>query len=482
MNLSDALYKAFLENNEDFFLVISDFGLVLELSYSIESICMIDRMKIVGSNFFYICDAHEVQLSFNLDDIKKLGEITPPQNYFEASIKNTQAETILKLKVIKVINENKKIYVIIGKDITELLKYKKSSSINQSYLQSIIENLPQYVYWKDINFIYQGCNKLVSEYLHLKSPKDIFGKSDEDFGWSKDRVNFLRKVDESIILNGEIITTEDIIPLNNTSRIMLSTKAPLHNDFGKTIGIIGVSVDITEQKRLEAIKDDFISNMQHDIRTPFAGISDIADLFRSVYSDKYPEIKSFSQIQYESCLQWEKVQNNLLGVIDTKQPINIEKFYLQDTIDEIKKLLHATSEVRHIDIALEYPCREETGEISSDKLKTSLILSSLVSNALNFTEKGSVTIKMRKEEAFFVIDIIDTGIGIPEDKFDCIFEEFSKLNRSNKYGRNFKGVGLGLYRSRRDAKKIGGKISVKSIEGVGSTFTLILPMSFNVSI
>ena len=181
-------------------------------------------------------------------------------------------------------------------------------------------------------------------------------------------------------------------------------------------------------------------------------------------------------------MQWEKVQSNLLDVIDAKQPINIEKFYIQDKIDEVKKLLHATAEVRYLDLILEYPCREETGEILSDKLKASLILSSLVGNALNFTEKGSVTIKLRKEEAFFVIDIIDTGIGIPADKLDYIFEKFSKLNRSNKYGRNFKGVGLGLYRARRDARKIGGKISVKSIEGVGSTFTLILPVLFNVSI
>lgn len=251
MNLSDALCKAFLENNEDLFLVISDSALVLQLNHHIESICMIDRTKIVGSNFFDTCDAHAVQLSFNFDDIKKLAETAPSQDYFEASIKRNQIETIFKLKVIKAINENQNIYILIGKDITELLKYKKSSSITESYLQSIIENLPQYVYWKDTSFIYQGCNKFVSEYLHLKSPKDIVGKSDEDFGWSKDRVNFLRKVDESIVLKGETITTEDIIPLNNTSRIMMSTKAPLHNNFGKVIGIIGVSIDITEQKGLE---------------------------------------------------------------------------------------------------------------------------------------------------------------------------------------------------------------------------------------
>jgi signal transduction histidine kinase len=88
---------------------------------------------------------------------------------------------------------------------------------------------------------------------------------------------------------------------------------------------------------------------------------------------------------------------------------------------------------------------------------------------------------MHKKETYFVIDVIDTGIGIPEDKFDVIFEKFSKLSRSNKYGSKFKGLGLGLYISRRDAEKIGGKIFVRSVVGSGSVFTLILPIMPNVN-
>ena len=480
MNNAEHLYKVLLDNHEDFFLAISDSGLVLELNHNVESICMISRLETIGKKFFDICSKNKIYLSFGLDDIKKISE--KKSESIDVSIKTDTSTTFLRFKVIKILGDNQTYYVVIGKDITELLGYKKASIKSQMYLQTIIENLPEYVYWKDVNFVYQGCNKLVSEYLNLKSPKDIIGKTDNDFGWSPDRVSYLRESDESIILSGKKNTTEDIIPLNNTPRIMLSTKAPLYDNLGKIMGIIGVSVDITEQKRLEAIKDDFISNMQHDIRTPFAGIGAIADLFCTTYSSKYPEIKNFAQIQHESCLQWEKIQIELLKAIDTKQPINFEKFYLQDKIDEIKELLHATAEVRHLALVLECQSREETGEITSDKLKIGLILQSLVSNALNFTEKGSVTIRMCKNKSFFVIDIIDTGIGIPEDKFDYIFEKFSKLYRSNKYAHNFKGLGLGLYSCRRDARKIGAKISIKSIEGVGSTFTLILPASFNVSI
>lgn len=349
------------------------------------------------------------------------------------------------------------------------------------YFEYILSKVPGCVYWLDTNNIYLGCNNTLADLLGLSSNKEIIGKTNYDLPW-KEHASDLDAFNNKVMSLKKSHKEEEIVNIQGKKRTYISEKVPIFDKYEKVIGLVGTSIDITEQKRLESIKDDFISNMQHDIRTPFSGISDIADLFCSVYSNKYPEIKSFSQIQRESCLQWEKVQNDLLSVIDTKQPINIENFYLQDKIDEVKRLLHATAEVRHLDLILEYQCREETGEISSDKLKTGLILASLVGNALNFTEKGSVTVKMRKNQDFFVVDIIDTGIGIPEDKLDYIFEKFSKLNRSNKYGRNFKGVGSGLYRSRRDARKIGGKILVKSTEGVGSTFTVILPVSFNVNI
>ena len=349
------------------------------------------------------------------------------------------------------------------------------------YFEYILARVPGCVYWLDTNNIYLGCNNTLSDLLGLSSNQEIIGKTNNDLPW-KEHASDLDAFNNKVMSSKKAHKEEEVVNIQGKKRVYISEKVPIFDKSQKVVGLVGISIDITEQKRLEAIKDDFISNMQHDIRTPFAGISDIADLFCSVYSNKYPEIKNFSQIQRESCLQWEKVQRDLLGAIDTKQPINVEKFYLQDKIDEVKKLLHATAEVRHLDLILEYECREATGEIVSDKLKTGLILSSLVGNALNFTEKGSVTIKMHKEEAFFVVDIIDTGIGIPKDKLDYVFEEFSKLSRSNKYANNFKGLGLGLYRSRRDATKIGGKISVKSTQGVGSTFTLTLPASFNVNI
>ena len=116
-------------------------------------------------------------------------------------------------------------------------------------------------------------------------------------------------------------------------------------------------------------------------------------------------------------------------------------------------------------------------KIETDKMKFDLILTNLISNAINFTEQGTIKITVSREGNRCKIQIVDTGIGIPQNKLDYIFEQFTKLSRSNKYGSNFKGVGLGLYTARQHAKLIGATISVASKVGEGSVFTLSLPIS-----
>lgn len=141
--------------------------------------------------------------------------------------------------------------------------------------------------------------------------------------------------------------------------------------------------------------------------------------------------------------------------------------------------MSATATIKQIRLDTELPAYEETGKVTTNRLKVFLILSSLVGNALKFTEKGKVTIKIEKNDSCFKVQIVDTGVGIPKDKFDYIFEEFTKLSPSNKNGNNFMGLGLGLYTACRDAKSINGKISVESVLGKGSTFTLILPVTYS---
>lgn len=113
--------------------------------------------------------------------------------------------------------------------------------------------------------------------------------------------------------------------------------------------------------------------------------------------------------------------------------------------------------------------------IETDRLKFHLIFIELISNAIKFTEKGQITVSISKQDGWFTIKVTDTGIGIPPDKLDFIFQQYTMLSRAQKYGAQFKGVGAGLFLLKQRAKLLDAEILVTSKVGKGSTFTLRIP-------
>ncbi|MBA4260105.1 MAG: hypothetical protein C0446_13155, partial [Chitinophaga sp.] len=128
---------------------------------------------------------------------------------------------------------------------------KEAKEKNELYLHGLVENLPQLVYWKDKNLIYQGCNRLCAALLNLETPEHIIGKSDNDFGWSSERIEALHQIDRLILRDGKPQHVEDTIPVNGINRVFLTSKNPIIAKNGEIFGILGISTDITEQKRME---------------------------------------------------------------------------------------------------------------------------------------------------------------------------------------------------------------------------------------
>lgn len=221
-------------------------------------------------------------------------------------------------------------------------------------------------------------------------------------------------------------------------------------------------------------KSDFISNMQHDLKTPFAGISAIAMILYEMETE--PDKKSLLVDLLKSSNQWEAVHQRIIAVLSIKEPhvVHSDWITISSELTQIKEMLSATVRVKALNFNIA-PIPKEIDNIKTDKLKFNLILSNLAGNAINFTEKGCVNIKVANDGVTCTIQVIDTGIGIPQDKLDFIFEKFTKLSQSNKY-QDFKGVGLGLYASRQMAIQLGGNIQVQSKLNEGSIFTLTLPL------
>ena len=156
--------------------------------------------------------------------------------------------------------------------------------------------------------------------------------------------------------------------------------------------------------------------------------------------------------------------------------IFLESFDIKKLISNVVATIHPLAEKKSNELIVD--CPEDIGTMEADETRVQQMLNNLLSNACKFTEKGTVTLKVtrtsQEESDWIIFDIIDTGMGIPKNSIQNIFHEFSQVDNSST--RKFGGTGLGLAISRRFCLMMGGDITVKSVEGEGSTFTIEMPV------
>ena len=159
-----------------------------------------------------------------------------------------------------------------------------------------------------------------------------------------------------------------------------------------------------------------------------------------------------------------------------KMEIFLESFDINKLISEVQATIHPLAEKKSNELIIDF--LPDAGSMEADETRVRQMLHNLLSNACKFTENGTVTLKVRRSNYegidWITFDIIDTGMGIPQDSLKNLFLEFSQVDNSST--RKFGGTGLGLAISRRFCLMMGGDITVKSVDGEGSTFTIKMPV------
>ncbi len=259
-------------------------------------------------------------------------------------------------------------------------------------------------------------------------------------------------------------------------------------------GLRGIAVDITDRKKIESelfrakeqaeesdkLKSSFLSNMSHEVRTPLNGILGFAALLKERETSKEERAK-FIDIINERAKYLLDIINNIieLSKIDSKQlTINQEeislKEFLHGMIEDFEQTKHETGK-EHIKIILDRPKIQlkRKNKITSDPYKLKQIFKNIMNNALKYTEKGSINIGYQpNKDGSILFYVKDTGIGIPRDKQDIIFNRFRQGEEG--YTRSFGGAGLGLALASELVGLLHGDIWVKSRENKGTTFYFIL--------
>ena len=295
---------------------------------------------------------------------------------------------------------------------------------------------------------------------------------------------------------------------DGTYRWHTSTGSPLRDDAGEIIGYVGISRDITERKRYEAelarskedlehtnaelekailranemavqaeaasvAKSQFLANMSHEIRTPMNGVIGMAGLLLD--TELTEEQRDYAERIAGSGESLLSIINDILDyskIEAGKMELEIVDFDLTRTIEEISDLLAMRAQEK----GLEYVCHVEPDMPSllrGDPGRLRQVLINLIGNAVKFTQEGEVRLDVRSErqESGQIVarfEVSDTGVGIPENRLELLFECFTQADASTS--RRFGGTGLGLTISKQLVELMGGEIGGESQEGKGSTF------------
>lgn len=227
-------------------------------------------------------------------------------------------------------------------------------------------------------------------------------------------------------------------------------------------------------------KSEFLANMSHELRTPLNSIL----LLSRLLSDNSENNLTSEQVEYARVIQ--SSGNGLLWLIDEildlskieagKMDLEYERVNVGDLTKELQSMFMPLAKEKGIELLVDIS-DEVPGIVETDKMRLDQVLKNLLSNAVKFTSKGSVTLRVQRcsdNNRMVCISVKDTGIGIPKDKQKMIFQAFQQADGSTK--RKFGGTGLGLSISRELVKLLGGEIKLVSEEGIGSEFTLVIPI------
>jgi signal transduction histidine kinase len=250
-------------------------------------------------------------------------------------------------------------------------------------------------------------------------------------------------------------------------------------------GIVALYAEIEDKaerlRRADEMKSRFLSNTSHELRTPLSSIRALSKLLLD-RMDGDLTVEQERQVRFieSAANDLSELVNDLLdlakieaGKVDVLlAPVEVDSLF-----SALKGALRPLVDEAHV--ALEFEMADTVEPFESDEGKISQVLRNFISNALKFTEHGSVTVSARDDAAAgeIVFTVTDTGIGISPDNLLLIFEEFSQIEHPLQ--RRSKGTGLGLPLCRKLAHLLGGRVEVASVAGAGSTFSLVLPRQFS---
>lgn len=368
-------------------------------------------------------------------------------------------------------------------------KLREEREEYQFRLQSILDNTPLIMFVKDLNGRYLLINRSFKEAFSV-TEEQVIGKTDFDFENDDDAIRY-READELVVSTLEHVQTDETVQMADGEHNLLIVKFPLFDKDDIVYGVGGIATDITERvqsraklveakrkaEAAEALQEQFLANMSHEIRTPLNGIIGMTNILQ--HTALTGEQQEFVQIIRHSSDNLLMLINDILDLSKIKAgKLTVESlpFSLKDMLQQVVAPFRLKASEKKLSFAL-HADENLPADVIGDPLRITQVLTNLLSNALKFTDKGSISLAVKLvqkegEKVTLSFMVSDTGIGIPADRLESVFENFEQAatETTRKYG----GTGLGLSITKTLTEMMGGSIVVTSEPEKGTIFRVHL--------
>lgn len=483
---SIAKYSAVMEQSADgIYLMDFDTRQIIEANRALQKLTGYSTSELSGMKAEKFI-AHSVKdIDSKIDILKRSGQMLVLERKYRHK-NGSLVDVEVSANMIKY--KNKEVLCVVSRDITDRKKALNALHTSEENFRQLAENIND-LFWIEegsklvyINTVYEKIWGIKREEVYKKPSLLLKNIIYED---KKQLLDALRskeyRVDKKINLRLRVQRGKDEF-------IWLWVRTfPIFDENNKAYRIAGIATDITEQKRnvelqknVEVaeesvkIRQQFLANMSHEIRTPMTGIIGMVDLLEKTQLDN-------EQSDFVNTIK--RASSSLLNIINDililskieagKMVLHPKIFNIHLTLKDINSLFHPLAKQKGIHIASRYS-DNLPDYIKADENRLKQVISNLMSNAIKFTNQGSITINISLIEETtqgysIKVQVIDTGIGINKDVKEKLFTKFMQADTS--LTRDYEGIGLGLVISKELVNLMGGKIQVESEQGKGSNFS-----------
>ncbi|MES2207560.1 MAG: PAS domain S-box protein [Pseudomonadota bacterium] len=404
--------------------------------------------------------------------------------HFEA-IRRKKDGQLINLSITVSPIKNSKGDIIGASKIARDITFTKEAERTAAYLSAIIESSDDAIISKDLNGFITSWNKS-AERIFGYTPEEIIGRH------------------ITILIPSERIHEEDTIlsTLKSGNRLehfetmrrhklghlipVSLTVSPIRDIVGNVVGASKVARDITDRiyaekaiREMSLKKDEFLANMSHELRTPMNAVIGLTNLLQRM--DLPEKAHKFIETLQLSADNLMELINDLLDFAKIESDsLEIEQieFNLAEQVEKAISVMNVKAHEKNLSLFVNYPSSLNRYYIG-DPLRVHQILMNLLSNAVKFTDQGSIKVDVSGAHSspditLLTLKVTDTGIGIPQNKLETIFDKFMQADSS--ITRRFGGSGLGLSIVKALVHKMNGTLNVHSEEGLGTSFTVTLPL------